>query len=51
LLQAWWEESIRVLGDFHFLEYLLGYDKDAMTPDMVAQVSRVALSPADTAPL
>lgn len=37
-VQAWWEESIRVLGDFHFLDALLSFDKDAMTHAMTAQV-------------
>ena len=37
-LQAWWSESIRLLGDFHFLDRLLGYDKDGMPDEMAAQV-------------
>lgn len=36
--QAWWDESIRVLGSFHFLDSLLEYDKDGMTPQMAEQV-------------
>lgn len=39
-MQAWWEESIRVLGDFHFLDALLLYDKDAMTEEMTLEVCR-----------
>ncbi|EFJ51362.1 dynein heavy chain [Volvox carteri f. nagariensis] len=36
--EAWWAESIKLLADFHFLDMLLGYDKDAMTPEICAQV-------------
>ncbi len=34
-----------MLGDFHFLDALLLYDKDAMTPEMTAQVSGFCTNP------
>ena len=37
--QAFWEESIHVLSDFHFLDNLLSYDKDSISPEVAAQVS------------
>ena len=36
--EVWWAESLKLLTDFHFLEMLLGYDKDSMTGDVAAQV-------------
>lgn len=38
-MQAWWAESIRVLGDFHFLDRLLEFDKDSMEEDLCDQVT------------
>lgn len=37
---AWWGESLKLLTDFHFLDMLLGYDKDSMTDEVAAQVGR-----------
>ena len=36
--QAWWDESIRMLGDFHFLDKLVGYDRDSMTDEVMNQI-------------
>lgn len=33
-----WEESMKVVSDFHFLESLFNYDKDAMTEDIIVQI-------------
>lgn len=46
LIKAWWDESIRVLGSFHFLDSLMTYDKDSMTPEMAAQVRLFVTDPA-----
>jgi hypothetical protein len=37
-VQAWWNESVKVLSDFHFLDKLREYNKDSMTPEMAKQV-------------
>lgn len=36
---AWWAESIRCLSDFHFLDKLINFDKDNVTPEMADQIA------------
>lgn len=44
-VQSWWEESMRLLADFHFVDMLLSYDRDAMSEDVVAKVGRQGIIP------
>ncbi len=37
-VQAWWDESVRLLADFHFVDMLLSYDREAMSDDVIAKV-------------
>jgi dynein heavy chain, axonemal len=37
-----WEESMKVVSDFHFLDNLLNYDKDAMSEDVISQIKKYA---------
>lgn len=46
VVQAFWEESIRVLSDFHFLDNLLTYDKDAIGPEVAVQIQQFVHDPA-----
>lgn len=40
---AWWDESVRLLADFHFVDMLLSYDRDGMSDDVVAKVRAAPL--------
>lgn len=34
----WWQESIKTMANFHFLELLLNFDKDGMSPESVEAI-------------
>ncbi len=43
--EAWWAESLHLLADFHFLDMLVGYDKDGMTDQVAVRVATFVADP------
>lgn len=43
-ITVWWEESIKLMSDFHFLERILEFDKDSISLQMIQQVSNFPLT-------
>ncbi|MEW5313637.1 MAG: hypothetical protein WDW38_005189 [Sanguina aurantia] len=45
LVQAWWDESVRALGDLHFLDKLRSYDKEALRDDVAEEIALAMAHP------
>ncbi|MEW5300897.1 MAG: hypothetical protein WDW36_003791 [Sanguina aurantia] len=45
LVQAWWDESVRALGDLHFLDKLRSYDKEALRDDVAEEIALFVAHP------
>ncbi|GMH41196.1 hypothetical protein BSKO_09106 [Bryopsis sp. KO-2023] len=39
-VKVWWDESIKLMSDFHFLDSMLEFDKNSMSMTMIDQLRR-----------